>query len=228
MRTSWPPEWDVGDTGASYPRGRPVRSRPTVLMRTPGTGTGGDMSASADPFLPVMTSLEGATALDPVVRLLNPVADALVADPARRDALQGRWLGHALHPLLTDLPIGFWTSASVLDLLGGRSARPAATLLTALGVASAVPTALTGMAEYAPIEQRDKRVAIVHATANSAALLCYTASLAARIRGRHVRGVALALAGSTVATVGGYLGGHLTEARKVGSHDPAFDPPDLH
>ncbi|MGN6251693.1 MAG: DUF2231 domain-containing protein [Marmoricola sp.] len=178
---------------------------------------------TADPFVPVMTSLEGATALDPAVRLLDPVADALVADPERRDVLQGRWLGHALHPLLTDLPIGFWTSASVLDLLGGKGARPAATLLTALGVAAAVPTAATGLAEYAPIEQRDKRVAVVHASANSAALLCYTASLAARLRGRHGRGVVLALAGSGVAAVGGYLGGHLTEARKVGSHDPAFD-----
>jgi uncharacterized membrane protein len=184
------------------------------------------MSASADPFVPVMTSLEDATALDPAVRLLNPVAAALVADPGRRDALQGRWLGHALHPVLTDLPLGFWTSASVLDLLGGRGARPAATLLTALGVASAVPTAVTGMAEYAPIEQRDKRVAVVHAAANSAALLCYTGSLAARVRGRHLRGVALALAGGTVATGGGYLGGHLAEARNVGSHDPAFDPSD--
>lgn len=169
-----------------------------------------------------MTSLENATALDPAVRLLDPVADALVADAGRRDALQGRWLGHALHPLLTDLPIGFWTSASVLDLLGGTTSRRAATLLTALGVLSAVPTALTGLAEYAPIEQRDKRVAVVHASANSAALLCYTASLSARLRRRHLRGVLLALAGSTVATVGGYLGGHLTEARKVGSHDPAF------
>ena len=63
------------------------------------------------------TRLENARALDPLVRLVRPLSDALVADPARRDLLRGAWHGHALHPVLTDLPIGLWTSASVLDVV---------------------------------------------------------------------------------------------------------------
>jgi hypothetical protein len=50
---------------------------------------------------------ENATALDPVIRAVKPLADALVADPNRRDLLRGTWLGHALHPPMTDVPIGF-------------------------------------------------------------------------------------------------------------------------
>jgi hypothetical protein len=55
----------------------------------------------------------------------------------------------------------------------------------------------------------------------------YAASWLARRRGRHGTGAKLALAGAAIAGVGGYLGGHLTEARKVGSHDPAFDDADM-
>src|SRR3954447_5327218 len=88
--------------------------------------------------------LEAATGLDPVVRAVQPLAGALVADPGRADAMRGKRLGHALHPLMADLPIGFWTSALTLDLVGGRSAQSAATRLVALGIATAVPTAVTG------------------------------------------------------------------------------------
>jgi uncharacterized membrane protein len=181
--------------------------------------------STTDTLVRAVRSVEESTALDPAVHLVDPVAGALVESPEVRDALQGRWLGHAVHPLLTDLPLGFWMSAGVLDLLGGRPSRPAATLLTALGIGSALPTALTGLAEFEPIPQRDKRVALVHASANTLALGCYTASLSARLRGRHLRGVALALAGGTAAMVGGYLGGHLTEVRKVASSNPEFDEP---
>src|SRR3954468_21904549 len=102
--------------------------------------------------------LESATALDPVVRAVQPLAGALVADPNRADALRGKWLGHALHPLMTDLPIGFLASALPLGLGGGRSAQSAATRLVALGIATAVPTAVTGWAEWSGIGQREQRV----------------------------------------------------------------------
>jgi len=166
--------------------------------------------------------LEASTGLDGVVRLVRPLVDALLADPARADALQGKWLGHAVHPPLTDVPIGAWFSATILDLVGGRKAQPAAKRLIGVGIVSALPTAVTGWAEGGTAEPREQRVGVVHAASNIAALSLYTASWRARGKGRHLRGVALGLGGSAALGVGGYLGGHLVAARKVSSRHPAF------
>ena len=69
---------------------------------------------------------------EPAKAVGKAVRDAVPAGPVK-DALSGTWLGHALHPLLTDLPIGTWTSAVLLDWLGGERAEPAADRLIALG-----------------------------------------------------------------------------------------------
>src|SRR5436853_7907312 len=66
-----------------------------------------------------------------------------------KDFLSGTWLGHAAHPVLTDLPIGSFTSALALDLLGGEDA--GAQTLVGLGILSALPTALTGLSELADL-----------------------------------------------------------------------------
>ncbi len=173
-------------------------------------------------LLDALRSLEGAESLDPAVNTLGKVADAVVPVGPVEDVLTGRWQGHAAHPFLTDLPIGFWTSASVLDIVGGRSGRKAADRLLALGVLSALPTVATGLAEWKGARPTEQRVGVVHAAANSVGLALYSASYVARKRGRRARGVAYALAGMGAATIGGYLGGHLAVARKVGTRDPTF------
>jgi Predicted membrane protein (DUF2231) len=165
----------------------------------------------------LVVAIEELQALDAPARLLDPLAQWLVASPGRRELLTGTWIGHAAHPFLTDIPIGSWTSASILDLLGGRSARPGAELLTAIGTLSAAPTIATGLAEWASTTGAARRVGVVHAVSNAAAVGLYAGSWAARRRGRHTRGAMLALAGMTVATVGGYLGGHLISVLKVSS-----------
>jgi uncharacterized membrane protein len=170
-----------------------------------------------------MQRLESARELDTGITLLSAVTDRLNGSQRRRDALQGHWAGHAIHPALTDLPIGAWVSASTLDLIGGKQSRPAATRLVAVGIAAALPTAITGLAEWGSADWQSRRVGLVHAVANTAALSLYSLSLTARLRDRHRTGALLALAGASAATVGGYLGGHLTEVRKVGSYHPAYD-----
>ena len=166
--------------------------------------------------------LEALSALDPVVGAVRPLAGALVAAPRRRDALTGVWLGHALHPLMTDLPIGLWTSAVTLDLVGGASARPAATRLTGLGLLAAVPTAITGWAEWSGTGPREQRVGLVHAASNVVAASLFLSSWRARRRGEHRKGSSLALVAASALSLGGYLGGHLVSARKVSSRHPDF------
>lgn len=162
--------------------------------------------------------IERAKALDPAVEAATTVANkALPAGPVK-DALHGRWLGHQLHPLLVALPIGLYSSASLLDVAGGRDSRTAARRLVAAGILASAPTALAGLADWSALGafSRPRRVGLVHAGANSVSTLLYAASWKARRDGRHGRGALLALAGALGLSAGGYLGGHLTYAEGVG------------
>lgn len=181
------------------------------------------LSTDAPPLVRATRRVEEDTRLDGLVAELRPVADALLADPKRDYLLRGLWLGHALHPLMTMGPIGLWTSAVVLDLCGGRRSRPAAQRLLGLGLLLALPTSVTGLAEWGAVDgPREQRVGVVHAAANSVALGLFAMSYRARRADRHRRGVVLALGGLAAAGVGGFFGGHLTEARKVSSRHPVF------
>jgi hypothetical protein len=167
--------------------------------------------------------LEGATALDRPVRALEPLVRAGFGEGTRGSVLRGEWLGHAVHPVLTDMVLGPWTSASLLDLFGGPDASASAQRLVGAGLLAAAPAAWTGWSEWSTLGPRDKRVGLVHAVTNAAAIGMYAASWATRRRGRHGTGVGLALAGAATSGLGAYLGGHLIGARKVASRHPAYD-----
>lgn len=167
-------------------------------------------------------ALEGATALDPPVHAVEPLVRAWFGTGKRASMLRGEWLGHAVHPSLTDVVLGSWTSASLLDLLGGSESVVAARRLIGVGLLAVGPTAWSGWAEWSETGLREKRVGLVHAVANGVAIGLYAASWNARRRGRHRAGARLALAGAGVSGVAGYLGAHLVEARKVASRHPAF------
>jgi len=160
--------------------------------------------------------LEATDAIDRVAGPVHQRVTAVLPSGPAKDALHGVWLGHPLHPVLTDLPIGFWTSAVVLDLVGGRDARPAADALVGIGVAAALPTAATGLADWSDLDKAGRRSGIVHAAANVAATALYGLSFLARRRGHRAGGVALGLAGAAAASAGGFLGGHLAYHRAAG------------
>lgn len=160
--------------------------------------------------------LEGAEEIDMLAGPLHRFVATLITRGAVKDGLHGVWLGHALHPVLTDLPIGFWTSGFVLDLFGGRRAEGAADALTALGVLTALPTAAAGLADWSDLDRPVRRTGTVHAAANVLATVLYLFSCVARLRGDRSRGVALGIAGATAATLGGFLGGHLVFRRGAG------------
>ncbi|HZP30759.1 MAG TPA: Rieske 2Fe-2S domain-containing protein [Acidimicrobiia bacterium] len=168
--------------------------------------------------------IEHLDALDGIAAPASRWVRRAVADPKLKDLLSGTWLGHPVHPALTDLPIGFWTSAVMLDLVGGKKSRRAAQRLVALGALSAVPAAITGASDWSDTEPDDRRVGLVHALLNSIALVTFVSSWRARRRGHHVRGVTIGLLGSAFATVSAHLGGHLVDARGVGVAQTAFDP----
>jgi nitrite reductase/ring-hydroxylating ferredoxin subunit/uncharacterized membrane protein len=162
---------------------------------------------------------------------LDDVADTLsgriseLRTPALAGLLSGTWLGHPLHPLLTDLPIGFWTSAWFLDVVGGRSKRDAARTLVGIGVLTAVPTAASGLSDWADTVGRTRRVGLVHAAVNTLGLTCYALSWLARRRRHHGVGVILGMVGATAATGAAYFGGHLVYRAGTGVDVNTFTEP---
>jgi nitrite reductase/ring-hydroxylating ferredoxin subunit/uncharacterized membrane protein len=141
---------------------------------------------------------------------------------ALKDFLSGTWIGHPLHPILKDLPIGGWTMAAIFDALPGEvSMQRAADISLAVGVAGALASAVTGLADWSDTTGRARRIGVVHAVLNVSAAGFYAASLAARIAQRRRTGVQFAFAGYAVMLLGAYLGGHLVFAEQIGVNHAA-------
>ena len=190
---------------------------------TPSPPTLSSAGERVPALVDVALKLEHAQSLDRFAQRLSGVGAALVSNKKVADVLHGRFMGHAAHPLLTDVPIGTWTSAFLLDLVGGKKSRPASRRLVGTGILAALPTAVTGLAEFAATtDQAARRVGVVHAAGNNVALVLYVLSYRARRRGRHGVGFLTSLAGLSVVGASGFLGAHLSLARKVATRDPVF------
>ena len=166
-----------------------------------------------------MTRLEKARSLDPVSDKLQAAVYAIAKPQLLRDLLHGTKVGHAVHPVLVQLPIGAFVSAAILDLLPGT--RRAATALVAVGTAGVAPAVASGWVDWSQMTKDRRRVGLVHASTNAIAVGLYAASLIARLRGHTGRGKALGFAGLSVAGVGAYLGGHLAYAQSGGVNQAA-------
>lgn len=160
--------------------------------------------------------------LDGVAGAIRDVTHKVLRPGALKDALHGVWLGHPLHPALAQLTVGCFTGAAVLDATGDRD-RAAARLIR-WGVLTSLPTAAAGLADYADGHEEQQRVGVVHATANTTALVCYLASLRLRANGRHAAGVALGLVGFAFAGTGAALGGDLSFRHASGPNHSAEVP----
>ncbi|WP_427173866.1 DUF2231 domain-containing protein [Arthrobacter sp. 92] len=161
-----------------------------------------------------MQWLERMEALDAAVRLAEPRARRLVENRRLRSVFHGDSTGIPLHIIFTDVPLGAWFMALYLDLFPDAGTQRAATRLVGLGVVSAVPTAITGWAEWALASRPTQRIGIIHAGLNAVAILVFVGSLAARLRDRHRLGVRLARLGAVLLISGGFLGGYMASSRR--------------
>jgi nitrite reductase/ring-hydroxylating ferredoxin subunit/uncharacterized membrane protein len=170
--------------------------------------------------------IEEISALDAPAKAIGKAVRGALPGGAAKDALSGTWLGHALHPLLTDVVIGSWTSALVLDLIGGRDSQGAAEKLIAVGLASAPPTFITGWSDWSDTEAGSdavRRTGIVHAVSNGTGAVAMIASLRARRRGDTGRGKLWGLVGMGALGLGGWLGAHLSYSLGVGVDTTVLD-----
>src|SRR5215211_6061660 len=147
----------------------------------------------------LMGILERVADVSTLDKVIDPARKAVQSLPTGlKDLLHGSWLGHPLHPVLVQVPVGSWLSAGILDAVPPM--RPAATLLIGTGVTAAVPAALAGAADWSEQDAGVRRLGAIHASLNVVALGLYVGSLVARGKGRGGLGRVLSYSGLGLAT----------------------------
>lgn len=168
--------------------------------------------------------------LEPVERTLGAVAGVLFLKDVRlgeklRNFLHGTWFGHPLHPAITDIPLGAWTAAAVLDVYeistGDDSLADGADLAVSVGLLGAAGAALTGLNDWNYTSDKPKKVGALHALTNLAATGCYLGSWWQRRHGCREAGLTMGFTGYALSLAGAYLGGHLVFKERIGvNHAP--------
>src|SRR3954469_24282362 len=124
------------------------------------------------PMRPLADIAESAAPLDGLGKKVGKAVRGAIKPGALKDAISGTWLGHAVHPMLTDVVIGSFTSATLLDLLGGDDDGTAAERPIDAGIAAYGPSPLPGVNDWTdsePVDTAVRRVGLVHATTNAVA-----------------------------------------------------------
>jgi len=147
-----------------------------------------------------------------------------------KDALHGKWLGHPLHPVITDIPIGAWTTALVFDVIDTISGREdyssAADAAITVGLAGAVGSAVSGITDWSETDGRARKIGVAHGLLNLSATLLYATSLVMRRNGKPRGRLGLAMLGFATSCAAAYLGGHLVYGEQIGvDHAAAQAPP---
>jgi nitrite reductase/ring-hydroxylating ferredoxin subunit/uncharacterized membrane protein len=170
--------------------------------------------------------------------LAEPIANAVHAvyksagptGAAIKNAMHGVWLGHPLHPVFTDVPIGAWTTGIVLDAVAtvrdDAAMDEAADVAIAVGLAGAVAAAVTGLTDWSETSGRSRREGLIHGLLNLTATGLYAAALAMRRNGSRATGRNYALAGYGIALGAAYLGGDLVYGRRIGVTHAAVEGPE--
>ena len=201
----------AGDPPAASQRAEPEISPPSAGPRW--AAWHGDVAAWADRLGWLRTASDWLTGV------LGPVRERHQDNLLLELLHGGRWVGHPLHPALSDLPIGLWAGVMVLDAAdrdpAPRRGIDAAGVLSAAGILAAGATALTGISDWSVSDDRDRRIGLLHGLLNTAALGLQGASLGTRMAGHRGTARALATASFTVTAAAGYLGGHLVFTRGV-------------
>ena len=157
---------------------------------------------------------------DPLQKAIHGLFGSDRAGRAVKDLLHGTWLGHPLHPVLVNVPIGAWTVALVFDALeglgGNEDLAAGADTAIGIGILGALGAAVTGAADWSETGGRSERIGLVHALLNVVATGLYTASWIARRKRRRDTGVALSMLGFAVGSASAYLGGHLVFSEQLG------------
>jgi nitrite reductase/ring-hydroxylating ferredoxin subunit len=170
-----------------------------------------------------LTRLADQPALDGIAnRLSGAVREAYeAAGPAgstAKNAMHGVWLGHPLHPVFTDIPVGAWTTALAMDCAGNGDGglRRAATFAMGVGLLGALASAVTGLTDWSETDGQSRRTGLVHGLLNIAATSLMATAYLQRRNDSHASGRACAWTGYGIAVASAYLGGDLVYGQRIG------------
>ncbi len=168
-------------------------------------------------------------------KLASPIQNLLLAffgqpgQPGRKlkDILNGTWLGHALHPVLTDVPLGAWSGTTLLDFAWlaneDEGIARGADLTLLLGLAGATGAAVTGLTDWSDLDGPDRRVGLMHGLLNGSITLIYLTSLVLRLTGLRRTAITFSTSGYLVSLFSAYLGGELSFAKGIGVNHVAWE-----
>src|SRR5215210_2512484 len=150
------------------------------------------------------------------------------AGQGAKNALHGVWLGHPLHPVFTDVPIGAWTTALALDLAAkdDPGMRRAATFAIGVGLAGALGAAVTGLTDWSETDGQSRRSGLIHGLLNVTATALFATAFAVRRKDSHNGGRTCAWTGYTIALGAAYLGGDLVYRQRIGVTHADSSPPE--
>jgi len=162
--------------------------------------------------------------LEPAAPLQEAVTKAFqAAGPCGqklKNFLHGTWLGHALHPAITDIPLGAWSLSLILDSVdaarGKTDYAAASDLAVGVGLVGATGAAVTGLTDWSASGEQAPKVGLLHGALNGGATVLYLASLVARRRGNREVGQVLSVLGFALVTSAAYLGGELVMSEGIG------------
>jgi uncharacterized membrane protein len=143
--------------------------------------------------------------------------------------LQGRWLGHPLHPAIVHIPLGLWPATLVFDLIsrfgyGGNAAVRISFACIAGGLLAALVAIPTGLADFAEIKpgKPARRIGVIHMLLNLLVTGLFGINLLLRRGNWHASAsvssseLALSAVGVALLAISGFLGGRMTYEYGIG------------
>jgi len=182
-------------------------------------------------YRPLKQLLQQQTWLDTLGEPLQNFVTSLFSSAGEngktvKDVLNGTWLGHPLHPVITDVPVGAWVCTALLDTVasarGDEGLQRAADITLATGLTAAGGAAVTGWTDWSDTYGEDRKLGLLHGLTMVATVSVYALSLTARLRGSRGTGVALGHLGLALVSAGAYLGGDEVYDLGYGINHTAF------
>lgn len=149
-----------------------------------------------------------------------------------KSLLNGTWLGHPLHPVITDVPIGSWLLTALFDIIWLVSpasvvwAARGAEIIVGVGILAALGAAATGLTDWSDTYGDERRIGFNHGLFNLSAIVLYIVSFVLRLTqpsGNSVAGAIIGFIGLACVSYAAYLGGDMVFAKGTSVNHTAWE-----